>query len=165
MLRDYQERIGRQLSLTVQIRLDKANDPELLAAMREAGVRHVAIGFESPIDEELKAMNKHISSEKMLSLVKVFRRFGFWVHGMFIFGYPVGPGTQFTMPAQRAGEAIPAVHPQDRHRQRAGPAARCRCPERSCAGGSKSKAESIRWRTSAGSTMTAISPCSSRMRR
>ena len=100
MLRDYQERIGRRLSLTVQIRLDKANDPALLAAMREAGVRHVAIGFESPIDEELKAMNKHISSEKMLSLVKVFRRFGFWVHGMFIFGYPVGPGTQFTMPAR-----------------------------------------------------------------
>jgi radical SAM superfamily enzyme YgiQ (UPF0313 family) len=99
MLRDYQERIGRQLSITVQIRLDKANDPELLAAMRQAGVRHVAIGFESPIDEELQAMRKHISAEKMLSLVKVFRRFGFWVHGMFIFGYPAaGPDTGFTMP-------------------------------------------------------------------
>jgi len=97
-LRAYQEQIGRQLSLTVQIRLDKANDPELLAAMRQAGVRHVAIGFESPIDEELQAMNKHVSAEKMLSLVKVFRRFGFWVHGMFIFGYPIGPGTDFAMP-------------------------------------------------------------------
>ncbi len=97
-LREYQEQIGRQLTLTVQIRLDKANDPEMLAAMREAGVRHVAIGFESPIDEELKAMNKHINSEKMLSLVKVFRKIGFWVHGMFIFGYPVGPNTGFAMP-------------------------------------------------------------------
>ena len=97
-LKEYQEQIGKQLSLTVQIRLDKANDPELLGAMRQAGVRHVAIGFESPIDEELRAMNKHVSSEKMLSLVKVFRRYGFWVHGMFIFGYPTGSETDFAMP-------------------------------------------------------------------
>ncbi len=97
-LREYQETLGLQFSITVQIRLDKANDPELLAAMRQAGVRHVAIGFESPIDEELKAMNKHINSEKMLSLVKVFRKHGFWVHGMFIFGYPAGSGGQFAMP-------------------------------------------------------------------
>jgi len=97
-LREYQEQIGRQLTLTVQIRLDKANDPQMLAAMRQAGIRHVAVGFESPIDEELKAMNKHINAEKMLALVKVFRKTGFWVHGMFIFGYPVGADTQFTMP-------------------------------------------------------------------
>jgi len=97
-LKEYQEQIGRQLTLTVQIRLDKANDPEMLTAMRQAGVRHVAIGFESPIDEELKAMNKHINAEKMLALVKVFRKTGFWVHGMFIFGYPASEGTQFTMP-------------------------------------------------------------------
>jgi radical SAM superfamily enzyme YgiQ (UPF0313 family) len=97
MLRDYQERIGRHLALTVQIRLDKARDPELLAAMRHAGVRHVAIGFESPIDEELQAMNKHIRSEDMLALVRVFRRLGFWVHGMFIFGYPAGVDRGFLM--------------------------------------------------------------------
>ena len=88
LLRDYQHRIGRRLSLTVQIRLDKARDLELLAAMREAEVRHVAIGFESPIDEELQAMNKCVRYKDMLSMVKVYRRFGFWVHGMFIFGYP-----------------------------------------------------------------------------
>ncbi|MGE5295945.1 MAG: B12-binding domain-containing radical SAM protein [Solirubrobacterales bacterium] len=98
MLREYQETIGLQFSITVQIRLDKANDPDLLAAMRQAGIRHVAIGFESPIDEELKTMNKHINSEKMLSLVKVFRKHGFWVHGMFIFGYPAGPDMRLAMP-------------------------------------------------------------------
>lgn len=98
MFKDYQERLGRSLVTTVQIRLDKARDPELLAAMQQAKIRHVAIGFESPIDEELAAMNKCVSSEEMLSLVKVFRRFGFWVHGMFIFGYPTGPDTHFTMP-------------------------------------------------------------------
>ena len=99
LLRDYQQRIGQRLSLTVQIRLDKAKDPELLAAMREAEVRHVAIGFESPIDEELKAMNKCIRFRDMLSLVKVYRKFGFWVHGMFIFGYPTASEAAFRMPA------------------------------------------------------------------
>jgi len=98
MFAEYQHRIGRRLVTTVQIRLDKAKDPELLAAMRQAGVRHVAIGFESPIDEELKAMNKAVKAADMLSLVRVFRRFGFMVHGMFIFGYPLPEHTGFTMP-------------------------------------------------------------------
>lgn len=96
-LGEYQERIGKRLVTTVQIRLDKARDPELLAAMRQAGIRHVAIGFESPIDEELKAMNKAVRAEEMLSLVRVYHQFGFMVHGMFIFGYPPTENTRFTM--------------------------------------------------------------------
>jgi len=99
-LSEYQEQIGKRLSITVQIRLDKARDPELLAAMRRAGIRYVAIGFESPVDEELKAMNKHVSADEMLSLVRVFHRFGFIVHGMFIFGYPAREDVAFTMPIQ-----------------------------------------------------------------
>lgn len=97
LLRDYQYRIGRRLSITVQIRLDKAKDPELLATMREAEIRHVAIGFESPIDAELKAMNKCVRSQDMLSMVEVYRRFGFWIHGMFIFGYPATQDAAFHM--------------------------------------------------------------------
>jgi len=95
---EYQEQIGRRLETTVQIRLDKAKDPELLAAMRQAGIKYVAIGFESPIDEELKAMRKAINSREMLALVRVFRRFGFLIHGMFIFGYPLADPTSFHMP-------------------------------------------------------------------
>lgn len=94
---DYQEQIGRQLITTVQIRLDKARDPELLAAMRKAGILNVAIGFESPIDEELKAMNKAVRANEMLSLARTFHRFGFLIHGMFIFGYPLSEGVTFTM--------------------------------------------------------------------
>jgi len=97
---DYQERIGRRLETTVQIRLDKAKDPELLDAMRRAGIKYVAIGFESPIDEELKAMNKAIRSRDMLALVRVFHRFGFLIHGMFIFGYPLAERPSFAMPAR-----------------------------------------------------------------
>jgi len=89
MLRDYQKSTGRRLDTTVQIRLDKAKDPQLLSAMRQAGIDSVAIGFESPIEEELKAMNKRIRPEDMLSFTKTFHKFGFLIHGMFIFGYPL----------------------------------------------------------------------------
>lgn len=98
LLHEYQERIGRCLDFTVQIRLDKGRDSELLAAMRTAGVHTVAIGFESPIGEELEAMNKHLRPESMLALVREFRRQGFRLHGMFIFGYPLPAGVVFTMP-------------------------------------------------------------------
>jgi radical SAM superfamily enzyme YgiQ (UPF0313 family) len=97
MLRDYQKSIGRQLDLTVQIRLDKAKDSELLSAMRQAGINTVAIGFESPIREELEAMNKHLKPEDMISLAKIFHKVGFLVHGMFIFGYPMKEGVNFKM--------------------------------------------------------------------
>ncbi|MDD2927940.1 MAG: radical SAM protein [Candidatus Omnitrophica bacterium] len=100
MLRDYQKSIGRRLDTTVQIRLDKAKDPELLSAMRQAGINTVAIGFESPIDEELKAMNKHIKSEDMVAFTKIFHKFGFLIHGMFIFGYPLKEDLHFKMSAK-----------------------------------------------------------------
>ena len=99
MLRDYQKDIGRRLDLGVQIRLDKAKDHELLTAMREAGINFIAIGFESPIEEELKAMNKRLKPEDMLNLAKVYRKFGFLMHGMFIFGYPMREGISFKMSA------------------------------------------------------------------
>jgi radical SAM superfamily enzyme YgiQ (UPF0313 family) len=100
MLRDYQKRIGRRLDVTVQIRLDKAKDPELLTAMRQSGINAVAIGFESPIEEELDAMNKRVRPEDMISLARAYRRFGFLVHGMFIFGYPLKEGLKFRMSAK-----------------------------------------------------------------
>jgi len=100
MLRDYQRDIGRRLDLGVQIRLDKAKDPELLSAMRQAGINFIAIGFESPIEEELKAMNKCLKPEDMLNLTKIYRKFGFLVHGMFIFGYPMTPDVDFRMSAR-----------------------------------------------------------------
>ncbi|MBF0484389.1 MAG: B12-binding domain-containing radical SAM protein [Candidatus Omnitrophica bacterium] len=99
-LRDYQRSIHKRLSFTAQIRLDKAKDEELLLAMRQASINAVAIGFESPIAEELEAMNKHINPEDMLSLVEVYHRFGFLVHGMFIFGYPLEESVVFKMTAQ-----------------------------------------------------------------
>ncbi len=88
LLREYQDTIKRSFFISVQIRLDKAKDSELLVAMRDANIRVVAIGFESPVPEELTAMNKHLKPEDMIAMTREFHRHGFLVHGMFIFGYP-----------------------------------------------------------------------------
>lgn len=81
------ERYRDKLDFTVQIRLETARNPEFLANMRSAGVTMVAVGYESPIDEELKAMRKGYLSKHMVEWTRELRRH-FWVHGMFIFGYP-----------------------------------------------------------------------------
>ena len=99
MLREYQKQVGKSFEITVQIRLDKGKDVELLQAMREAGIFMVAVGFESPIAEELKAMNKRLKPEEMVALTKLFHRAGFRVHGMFIFSYPMTEGMTFRMAA------------------------------------------------------------------
>jgi radical SAM superfamily enzyme YgiQ (UPF0313 family) len=98
-LKDYQRKVRTRFTITVQIRLDKARDTELLAAMREAGIDVIAIGFESPIAEELEAMSKRLRPREMLDLVKIYRKAGFRIHGMFIFGYPAQPGKPFRMGA------------------------------------------------------------------
>jgi radical SAM superfamily enzyme YgiQ (UPF0313 family) len=82
-----QEKYGDRLHFTVQIRLETARNIEFLETMKKAGVRIVCVGYESPIDEELKAMRKGYLSRNMVEWTRTLRRY-FWIHGMFIFGYP-----------------------------------------------------------------------------
>ncbi|MBN1900993.1 B12-binding domain-containing radical SAM protein [Candidatus Sumerlaeota bacterium] len=98
MLADYQKAVGVKLDITVQIRLDCAKDAKLLQAMLKAGVSNVCIGYESPIAEELTAMNKRVKPEDMIALTREYHKAGFLVHGMFIFGYPLkdGPSVQLS---------------------------------------------------------------------
>ncbi|MHC4728661.1 MAG: B12-binding domain-containing radical SAM protein [Planctomycetota bacterium] len=107
-LEEYQRSIGRRLTITVQIRLDKAWDQELLSAMRAAGIKTICIGYESPIEEELKAMNKHIRSDDMLSLTRTYHKAGFFVHGMFIFCYPHKGNESFKMPVKERAKCYKA---------------------------------------------------------
>jgi radical SAM superfamily enzyme YgiQ (UPF0313 family) len=81
------ERYGDRLNFLVQVRLESAKNEELVKAMAEAGVRTVCVGYESPIDEDLKAMRKGITSANMLEWTEILGRH-FWIHAMFIFGYP-----------------------------------------------------------------------------
>ena len=76
-----------RLRFTLQIRLEAAKDTEYLETMKKAGVDMVCVGFESPIAEDLKAMRKGIKVEEMVAWTRKLRKY-FWVHGMFIFGYP-----------------------------------------------------------------------------
>ncbi|MEW6238740.1 MAG: radical SAM protein [Candidatus Omnitrophota bacterium] len=82
------EKYGSRLRFTVQVRLEAARDAELIEAMKMAGVRHVCIGFESPIKEELLVMRKGLSVESMIENARIWSK-NFFVHGMFIFGYPL----------------------------------------------------------------------------
>ena len=99
MLRDYQQQAGARFSITVQIRLDRARDHELLQAMRQARINNLAIGYESPIAEELKAMNKRLDPQEMIELTRLYHQAGFRIHGMFIFGYPAPQDRPFRMSA------------------------------------------------------------------
>jgi len=77
-----------RLSFSVQIRLETAKNIELLKIMKNAGVRVACIGYESPIDEDLKVMRKGYNSAKMLEWTKILKHYIPWIHGMFIIGYP-----------------------------------------------------------------------------
>jgi len=83
------KKFGRNLDFTVQMRLGAAKDTALLNAMKKAGVTGVCIGYESCLDEELKAMRKGYLSSDMIGWTRIFHSFGFFIHGMFIFGYPL----------------------------------------------------------------------------
>ena len=78
-----------RFEIITQNRLSLAEKPEVLALMREAGVKMVAIGFESPIPAEIKAMRKPINPDKMVEWTKIFKENGLYVHAMMIFGYPL----------------------------------------------------------------------------
>lgn len=91
MLAAYQKRFNIKLKITVQTRITDARYPELLAAMKAANINTVCIGYESPIDEELIAMKKGYLSDDLLKWTRTFHEYGFFIHGMFIFGYPRNP--------------------------------------------------------------------------
>jgi radical SAM superfamily enzyme YgiQ (UPF0313 family) len=81
------QKYGRRLQFYVQTRMRTAEDKRFMELLWSAGVRSVFIGSESPIDEDLAAMNKGYNSQKMIEWVKILRKY-FWVHMMLIYGYP-----------------------------------------------------------------------------
>ena len=84
---DYKRKFFKRIDIIVQVRSEAAENDELLDAMRQAGVTTLAIGYESPINEELRAMRKGVTVEKLIARSKKLSRY-FYLHGMFIFGYP-----------------------------------------------------------------------------
>lgn len=100
------EKYGDRLSFTVQIRLEAARNTKFLETMKSAGVGTVCVGYESPIDEDLKAMRKGYLSRHMIEWTKILCRY-FSVHAMFIFGYP-GEQTSKTLSVEEIAKRFKA---------------------------------------------------------
>ncbi len=87
MIGEYKREFKKDIRIMVQVRNEVAENDELLEAMKFAGVKTLAIGYESPIDEELRNMNKGVTVKKLTERSKKLSKY-FYLHGMFIFGYP-----------------------------------------------------------------------------
>ncbi|HHT9152212.1 MAG TPA: B12-binding domain-containing radical SAM protein, partial [Candidatus Hypogeohydataceae bacterium YC40] len=88
MIAEYKRKTGKNLSFCVQVRADVAKDKEILELMREADVEILCIGYESPIEEDLKNMKKGLNLQKLDEYTQTLKKYGFYIHGMFILGYP-----------------------------------------------------------------------------
>jgi len=95
MIGEYKREFNKNLRFTVQVRSEIAGNDSLIGAMKFAGVDALAIGFESPINEELDAMNKGVTVEQLTERARKLSNY-FSLHGMFIFGYPLPPGSDKT---------------------------------------------------------------------
>ena len=87
MIGDHKRQFKKKIRLNVQVRTEIAENDELLEAMKYAGVKSLCIGYESPINEELKSMRKGVTAELLERRSRKLSKL-FYIHGMFIFGYP-----------------------------------------------------------------------------
>lgn len=94
MVGDYKRRFRKKIRLIVQVRTEIADNDELIEAMRYAGVKMLCIGYESPINQELRAMKKGVTVEQLIARSRKLSRY-FYLHGMFIFGYPTFKDSKF----------------------------------------------------------------------
>ena len=67
-----------------QVRVETAQDRELLKLMKRANCAMVFIGLESVNEETLKLFNKHSTLEKNRRAIAAFEEAGIRVHGMFV---------------------------------------------------------------------------------
>jgi len=63
-------------------------DFETLQIMRQAGLRHVVVGYESGNDAILKNIKKGISKDRALQFTRDCQKLGLSIHGAFIMGLP-----------------------------------------------------------------------------
>jgi hopanoid biosynthesis associated radical SAM protein HpnJ len=63
-------------------------DFETLKIMREAGLRHVVVGYESGNEQILKNIKKGVTREQAIEFTRNCKNLGLSVHGAFIMGLP-----------------------------------------------------------------------------
>jgi radical SAM superfamily enzyme YgiQ (UPF0313 family) len=101
-------RLPEDMVFYTQITMEAAEDPEFLAAMRQARIRGALVGVESVTPEGLKAVFKNFNDagEALVTRLQSFRTHGVHVLGSFIFGLPTDAPDTFEATAdlaQRAG--------------------------------------------------------------
>jgi len=69
-----------------QITISAAFNRKLVEALKRAGFQYLCVGIESIVDETLKFLGKPYRAEKTKEAIKIYRRNGFWVHGMMMLG-------------------------------------------------------------------------------
>jgi radical SAM superfamily enzyme YgiQ (UPF0313 family) len=84
----FQKKKKIRLDFAVQVRADVAEHDGLLRLMKKAGISLLCIGYESIYNEVLNKMHKGLTVEKLESYTKILHDYGFYIHGMFILGYP-----------------------------------------------------------------------------
>jgi hopanoid biosynthesis associated radical SAM protein HpnJ len=63
-------------------------DYETLRIMKEAGLRHVVVGFESGNDQILKNIKKGVTRAEAIEFTRNCKKLGLSVHGAFVMGLP-----------------------------------------------------------------------------
>ena len=96
MIGDYKKKSKKKIELTVQVRSEVGEKDKLIEAMRYAGVTTLAIGYESPINEELIAMKKEVTVEQYIERSKKLSEH-FYLLGMFIFSYPTFKNSEYKL--------------------------------------------------------------------
>jgi radical SAM superfamily enzyme YgiQ (UPF0313 family) len=95
---------GINIPWSTQVRVEIAEDEELLSLMRKAGCYWVYIGFESINPKSLEGARKRQRVEDYQMAVKKFNRFNINVHGMFIFGFDEDEPSLFQKTAKFASK-------------------------------------------------------------
>jgi len=78
---------GLVRSFSGQIRLDLAQNPEMLSLMFKAGFERAYIGYESTNAESLEAMGKGLKATSMAEYTKIIHSRGLEIHAMWVLGF------------------------------------------------------------------------------
>jgi|Deesub1362A_J573_1020465.scaffolds.fasta_scaffold06766_3 radical SAM superfamily enzyme YgiQ (UPF0313 family) len=77
---------GLKFEWSAQVRTDVARDPELVRLMKESGCHTLYIGFESINPKTLSLYNKSQNVEDIENSIRLLKKYGIRIHGMFVFG-------------------------------------------------------------------------------
>ena len=81
-------RLIKPLGISWTINARANCDFETLRIMREAGLRHVVVGFESGNAQILKNIKKGVTKDQAIKFCKDCKKLGLSIHGAFIMGLP-----------------------------------------------------------------------------